>query len=109
MELKKYKLRAECSNDVVNFLNNIHTQLHSFKFERWKNLPDCQLIFSTELALDEIQYCLLDIEDCHVMAQTVMPYRLYTGKRNYELTKKVLGYDENTNVFNFSDKTIKLD
>ena len=82
---KKYKLRAECSDDVMNFLNNIHSQLLSFKFLRWKNYPDCELIFTTELELDEIQMTLLDIDDAHVMAQTVQLYKNYTGKRNYEL------------------------
>ena len=81
----KYKLRAECSQDVVYFLNNVHTQLSSFSLIKDKELPDVEFEFETDLTLDEIILTLQDFDDAHVMYQTVKPIEEYTGERNYEL------------------------
>jgi hypothetical protein len=82
----KYKLRAECSKDVVGFLNNVHSQLSSFSLIKDKELPDVEFEFETDLALDEIILILKDLDDAHVMYQTVKLIDEYTGERNYELT-----------------------
>ena len=80
-----YKLRAECSNDVVQFIQNAHSQMTNFKMQKDKELPDVEFEFETELALDEIILTLKEIEDSHVMYQTVKPIDEYTGERDYDL------------------------
>ncbi len=82
--MNTYKLRAECSQDVAEFIQNVHSQLKSFKMIKDDELPDVYFEFETELALDEIILTLKDIEDSHVMFQTVQPIEKYTGERNYE-------------------------
>ena len=81
----KYKLRAECSNDVVLFIQNTHSQMLNFSMVKYPELPDVDFEFETELALEEIILILKDIEDSHVMYQTVKPIEEYTGDRDYNL------------------------
>lgn len=57
----------------------------NFKMQRDEQLPDVEFEFETELALDEIIMTLQDIDDSHVMYQTVQPIEKYTGERNYDL------------------------
>jgi len=80
-----YKLRAECSTDVVQFIKNAHSQLTNFKMQKDKDFPDVEFEFETELALDEIILKLKKIKDAHVMRQTVKPIDEFNGKRNYNL------------------------
>lgn len=85
--MTKYKLRAESSTDVMNFLDVIYLKLISFSMMRIDhNFPnDVVLEFETELNLKEIISYLRDIEDSHVMYQTVKPIMEYTGERDYEM------------------------
>lgn len=81
-----YKLRAECSQDVINFIANAHSQMHTFSMiKEDPSFPDCELIFETELELDEIILTLKDIDDSHVMYQTVKRLTEYTGERDYSI------------------------
>lgn len=80
-----YKLRAECSNDVALFIQNAHSQMTNFKMQKDKELPDVDFEFETELELDIIVLTLKNIEDSHVMYQTLKPINEYTGERNYDL------------------------
>ena len=57
----------------------------NFKMQKDKELPDVEFEFETELALDEIIMTLQDIDDSHVMYQTVKPIDEYTGERDYDL------------------------
>lgn len=81
----KYKLRAECSNDVARFIMNAHSLMTNFKMQKDDELPDVEFEFETELALDEIIMTLQDIDDSHVMYQTIQPIEKYTGERDYDL------------------------
>lgn len=81
----KYKLRAECSNDVAQFIMKAHSQMTNFKMQKDEELPDVEFDFETELAIDEIIMTLQDIDDSHVMYQTVQPIDKYTGERDYNL------------------------
>lgn len=83
--MKKYKLRAECMSDVIDFLIEIQSQLKSFTVTKDNELPDCELEFETELELDEIIFTLQDLEDSHVMYQSCNYLGRYTGLRNYNL------------------------
>lgn len=82
----KYKLRAECSQDILNFLEKSGNQMMSFKMTREDlTFPDAEFEFETKLTLDEIILILKGIIDSHVMYQTVKPISEYTGERNYDL------------------------
>lgn len=80
-----YKLRAECSNDVMRFIENAHGHMEGFKMERDKRFPDVDFEFESNLNLEEIISILRLIDDGHVMVQTVKPTGEYTGRRNYDL------------------------
>ena len=83
--MNKYKFRAECSHDVVEFIIKIRTQLINFKMDSVPGFPDVEFEFETELRLDKIITVLKSIGDSHVMYQTVKPLAEYTGERNYSL------------------------
>jgi hypothetical protein len=78
----EYKLRAECSHDVSQFILNAHSQMTAFKMQKYKELPDVEFEFETELALDKIITILEGINDSHVMCETVKPLGEYTGERD---------------------------
>ena len=45
------------------------------------NLPDVVLIFQAKINLEEIKYTLREIQNNHVMYETVEYIENYTGKR----------------------------
>lgn len=83
----RYKLRSECLSDVQKAIDafNIQLKTATITFIDSKNIPDCEFEFDTDLALDEIIMRLQDIEDSHVMYQTVKPIEKYTGERDFYL------------------------
>lgn len=81
----KYRLRAESSNDVSLFIQKTHWRMNSFSMLKYNKLPDIDFQFETDLKLEEIILILKDIEDSHVMYQTVKPIEEYTGDRDYNL------------------------
>jgi len=80
-----YKLRAECLSDVVEFIRKEQNHLINFNTQKDGIFPDYDLEFETELDLDQIILKLREIEDSHVMYQTVKPIAEYTGQRDYDL------------------------
>jgi hypothetical protein len=80
-----YKLRAESLNDVVQFIQNEYSHMKNFNMKRDELFPDVDFEFETDLTLDEIIFKLKNINDSHVMYQTIKPINEYTGSRNYEL------------------------
>ena len=84
MKQNVYKLRAECLQDVGNFLRRVSNQLINYSIINIPGhcyLPDVEFIFHTELALDEIIITLKGIDDGHVMVETVERLSEYTGYR----------------------------
>ena len=82
MKLKTYQLRAECIEDVIDFLNTTQSVLTSFTMIKPNdNLPDVVLIFQAKINLEEIKYTLREIQNNHVMYETVEYIENYTGKR----------------------------
>jgi hypothetical protein len=80
-----YKLRAESLNDVVQFIQNEYSHMKNFNMKRDELFPDVDFEFETDLTLDEIIFKLKNINDSHIMYQTIKPINEYTGTRNYEL------------------------
>jgi len=82
MKLRTYQLRAECIEDVIDFLNTTQSVLTSFTMIKPNdNLPDVVLIFQAKINLEEIKYTLREIQNNHVMYETVEYIENYTGKR----------------------------
>ena len=76
----KYKFRAECSNDVVQFITNTRNKLYNYNMQTIQ-APDVEFEFETKMELHEIIAILMNITDGHVMYQTVQPLEKYTGER----------------------------
>ncbi len=82
----RYKLRAEVSRDVIEFLGIAHTDLTDFRMTRVNLfIPDVEFEFETHLSLTEVIQQLKRLIDGHVMYQTVKPINEYTGERNYSM------------------------
>lgn len=80
--MKKYKLRAEGINDVLQFLYNQQEMgIHSAKIKTRSVVPDVEVTFKSEMELDQIKTFLESIPDGHVMVDTVALEKDYTGIR----------------------------
>ena len=78
---KEYKLRAEGLNDFINFLGTgIYFDIKWFKVEITSG-PDVIVTFSTNLSLKQIKSNLEQVQDSHVMLDTLKPVNQYTGER----------------------------
>lgn len=81
----KYKMRAECSQDVVNFINHAHNILGSFIMTKVDGYPDVDFYFETVMPIEEVIFELKRLKDTHVMYQTLNYSDKYTGERNYKI------------------------
>lgn len=82
--MKRYKMRAECVNDVGNFLKFIPTGrvvITPCNLEgNW--IPDVDVSFTSPWPLADIRrHATIDVQDGHVMAETVALAKDYTGWR----------------------------
>jgi hypothetical protein len=79
----KYKLRAECAQDVIYFIADPGIIFKSFQMKRIADeLPDVEFEFETEAWLELIKLILDLIGDSHVMIETLAPIDQYTGERH---------------------------
>lgn len=85
---RTYKMRAECSLDIIKFISKMDDGLKDFSMERWEDengipFPDVDFTFTCweDPGLDNIKKIIYEIEDGHVMVETVQPLELYTGER----------------------------
>jgi ABC-type uncharacterized transport system permease subunit len=81
----KYKFRAECSQDAEQFKHENREAISDYEIQKVEGYPDVYVTFDSYLELSEIIELMRDIDDGHVMYQTVKPIEEYTGERNYEL------------------------
>jgi predicted transcriptional regulator len=76
-----YKLRAEGLNDFMNFLGTgVYSNVKSYTVEPI-GFPDVVVSFETNLSLSEIKAKLREVQDSHVMLDTIKPIKEYTGER----------------------------
>ena len=88
--LTYYRLRAECQFDIGRMLAVVHTESLTLQQNSFINdlnglkayIPDVTVSFASSLTLAEIKQALREIEDGHVMAQTVALAADYTGERD---------------------------
>ena len=81
LPLNCFKLRAEGPGDVLNFLVAASGSIVTHKTDLIGNGPDCTLEFTTYYDLSTVVQALDSIIDLHVMAESVMPVKEYTGER----------------------------
>jgi len=84
----RYKLRAECNNDIEQFIN----VLPEDEFIAYQTYPDTNGLPDTEAIIELRSFSLTEVinyitlvPDSHVMLQTVALEKDYTGVRNYDL------------------------
>jgi len=82
LPLNCFKLRAEGTGDVLDFLVAASGSVVTHKTDLIGNGPDCTLEFTTYYDLQAVVWALNSMLDLHVMAETVMPVEQYTGERN---------------------------
>ena len=83
----KYKFRAECEQDVKNFISFIPNHLVSYYDICVEQLicPDVEGIIDIDMKLSDLRFLINQIPDCHVIAQTINYINKYTGERNYNI------------------------
>lgn len=75
----RYKMDAECQFDVGRFLQKIHVL--NIIATQMEIGVDMEVEFTSPRSLSEIRKALSEIEDGHVMAETVELKEFYTGER----------------------------
>jgi hypothetical protein len=83
--LTRYRFRAECQRDVNELCRLLNTQPHAITTELTAGFPDVEAAIVIVLSLEQLRDVMRQVEDGHVMVQTVAPTQDYTGKRNYDL------------------------
>lgn len=81
----KYQFRAECRHDAERFYEENSEAIANLTITPWEGFPDVDVTFESHLELNEIIELMKDIDDGHVMYQTVKPIDEYTGERDYDL------------------------
>lgn len=79
MANRRFKMRFEATNDLCRFLNicaTITVTLRNFESDGMDVVA-----FDTPATLAEIKALLAQVEDGHVMAETVAPIAQFTGER----------------------------
>jgi len=77
------KFRAECEHDVNELIKILNPHVKEITKIKKASFPDIDVEMSAYLPLDEIQAAIKDIEDGHVMLETVELKHDYTGERKY--------------------------
>lgn len=114
-----YAFRAECEADVHLFLSAIawdilesdisfETVTDSMGFKKSHPDRDVTITTSGNLSLEQLRWVADQIEDCHVIADSISPAASYTGERLYgeyasscptlhiaKITKGLKSYREN--------------
>lgn len=81
-------MRAECWHDAEVFRKTVCGNLMEVK-RMDAALPDVEIVFISDLDVNELWKRISKIMDGHVMAETVQPIENYTGARNYELKNQI--------------------
>ena len=92
-DLDRYKFRAECFGDVVEFINVTGQQIKNIVINRTKTgYPDCEVtMVITDTNCEKIRKVMLKVSDNHIMIETLSYESAYTGDRWF--TEFWGGYD----------------
>ena len=80
---QRFKFRAECVNDIIEFINAVPKPIWMVNLQQQDSFPDATFEFTCDLNLKEILFILYEIPDGHVMMDTLNPIENYTGDRKY--------------------------
>ena len=81
-----YKFRAECDADVDNLMRLLIEAGYITSCLINKEditVPDIEVSLISEISIDDLRYYMKQIEDSHVMIQTLNTCDKYTGERDY--------------------------
>ncbi len=79
-----YKLRAECVQDILNFINQLVNHGIKANFGSINTLYN-ELVFDSKITREQIMALVRKVEDGHVMLQTIQPIEKYTGERDLDI------------------------
>ena len=79
--MEKFKFRAECLRDVEELVRviNHNEMVVEIRFFR---VADVEVILTTNLSLEEIINTTFEIDDLHVIRESVQLLEMYTGERD---------------------------
>lgn len=80
-KMMKYKMRAECMNDIFAFTNSFAQSMNNFSIHGCMHIPDVEFEFQSSEPMKSIMRTLSEIPDSHVMMETLQPKAKYTGQR----------------------------
>lgn len=78
---RSFKARANCLLEFLHFVDMCPDVVSSYTI-RSTNLTDIDIDFTSNYTLIDIKNRLSNLDDIHVIAETVNLSRLYTGERN---------------------------
>lgn len=86
LEMKKYKFRAECTQDVINLALLLDGKdVESLTIKTMSIGSDVEAVIISNIPYMDIIEMMRQVSDGHVMAQTIKPIQEYTGERNYQM------------------------
>lgn len=81
-----YRFRAECEHDVDELRRILGMRVTKIIKINEPPFPDVTVDVYSKLSLEELRDAMRQVEDGHVMVQTVAPRATYTGERDYDLS-----------------------
>jgi hypothetical protein len=81
----RFRFRAECEHDVNELRRLLGVNQNKFTIMNTPPFPDVEVELVIALSLEELRDVMRQVDDGHVMVQTVAQSRDYTGERNYQL------------------------
>jgi len=79
-----YKFRAECTVDVDKFIELFGDHMSSVKREKITEIFRMKMLNFRRQSLEDIRLVMKEIEDGHVMLESVNHAEEYTGDRYYD-------------------------
>ena len=87
--MTEYKFRAESFYDVCRLVNKLSDAGIAMWIKHIKGdeigLPDMEVEMSINAGIERVRIAIRDIEDSHVILQTIQPLALYTGERDIDI------------------------
>lgn len=79
--MEKFKFRAECLRDVEELVRVINHNEMVVEI-RFFGVADVEVTLTTNLSLEEIIDTTFEIDDLHVIRESIQPLEMYTGERD---------------------------
>jgi hypothetical protein len=83
--LNRYRFRAKCQRDVNELCRLLTTEPYTITTQLTAGFTDVEAELVIGLSLEQLRDVIRQVEDGHVMVQTVARRQDYSGQRNYDL------------------------